>query len=556
MLPRLRACLLGALIVASGPAWPPASLPQAAGWTGEAMAQTRSSGGYSRPSSRGLGSSRSYGRTPSYRGPVVVPRTPSTSGGYGRPAGPPAGGTGRRPSTDLRPGGSAWDRGYSQRQSAEALDRMRQQRAPVPQPTPQPVPQPAPGVGGGAQPDPGWWRRGGTLGGGAPVGRNGGWYRDRGWSPGGVPGVGSSFGQRSFGLWDGVFLWFLLNNLSRPGATDFFHNHRDDPGYREFRGEAERRAQEDPALRQRLDQLDRQLADRQDQPRDPTYLPPEVPPDVALAPRDDARTPTTGAAAEDGGGFGLIWPVVLVGGGLLLFRMRRQRAARPAPGPAGTGGAAGRGDAAGGGGAAGPGGDFSVAPAFRVGMTVTCDPTPFLLAGDVLKAPPPAAGRTSIEAVGRIREGQEELTRLYLPGQRSFLQIYVDPSGTIQDCRYFAIIDEVVPADEAEWALWLAPQEGMIGWPEFQTRDGRTYARHWAPGPGPVEPRAMPEAIEELGGTRQRQAQAMLYAAPTGAAAPAPQVEYILVAAVEEAGRAWVEIRAGIDINPASLALA
>jgi hypothetical protein len=48
----------------------------------------------------------------------------------------------------------------------------------------------------------------------------------------------------------------------------------------------------------------------------------------------------------------------------------------------------------------------------------------------------------------------------------------------------------------------------------------------------------------------------MLYAAPTGAAAPAPATEYILVAAVEAEGRAWVEIRAGIDINPATLSLA
>ncbi|MGK7871066.1 DUF2491 family protein [Falsiroseomonas sp. E2-1-a20] len=349
-----------------------------------------------------------------------------------------------------------------------------------------------------------------------------------------------------------MFLAFLLNNLSRPGATDFFHNHRDDAGTREFRAEAARQAQQDPALRQRLDELDRRLAERQDQPRDPSYLPPDVPPDVALAPRDDARTPTI-SVAEEAGGFGLILPVILVGGGLLLFRMRRQRAAQPAPDPAGTiprTGSA-RPPAP-----AGRGGDFSAAPSFRVGMTVTCDPTPFLLAGDTLKVPPPTVGRTSIEAVGRIREGQEELTRLYLPGQRSFFQIYVDASGTVQDCRYFAIIDEVVPADEAEWALWLAPQEGMIGWPEFQIKDGKTYARHWAPGAGPVEPRAMPEAIEELGGTRQRQAQAMLYAAPTGAAAPAPQAEYILVVAVEEAGRAWVEIRAGIDINPTSLALA
>ena len=48
----------------------------------------------------------------------------------------------------------------------------------------------------------------------------------------------------------------------------------------------------------------------------------------------------------------------------------------------------------------------------------------------------------------------------------------------------------------------------------------------------------------------------MLYAAPTGLADPAPHTEYILVSAVEAGGRAWVEIAAGIDVNPAMLSLA
>jgi hypothetical protein len=49
--------------------------------------------------------------------------------------------------------------------------------------------------------------------------------------------------------------------------------------------------------------------------------------------------------------------------------------------------------------------------------------------------------------------------------------------------------------------------------------------------------------------------QAMLYAAATGVAPPAPASEYVLVAAVDDAGQAWVEIHAGIDVNPASLTL-
>ena len=530
---RLRACLFGLLLLQSGLAWP-FGVMLAGGTATEALAQARSSGGYARPRSGG------YGRTPSFGGPRVAPRTPSTSGGYGRPA-LPGPGTARRPSVNAPlPGtGSAWDRSYSQERSAEALNRLRRQQDAARQQRQPPPSQPAP------QADPGWWRRGGSAGGGyadgTRMGRNGGWYGDRGWSPGGIPGIG----RRSFGLWDGVFLWFLLNNLGRPGSADFFHNHQDDPGYREWRAEAERQAQDNAALRQRLDELDRRLAERRDEPRDPNYLPPDVPAEIALAPQADARTPSTEAA--EGGS--LNWLLLLGGVGVFAWlAWRRRQTTRPPPGPTSRPAPA-----------SGSTPDFSAAPRFRVGMTITCDPTPFLLGGDALKVPPPAFARTdprvSVQAVGRIREGNDELARLYLPDGRSLFQIHLDPRGQVDECRYFAVIDEVAPADAAEWGVWLEPQQGLIGWPEFQTKDGRIYARLWAPGPNPVPPRAMVEAIEGLGGTRQVRIQAMLYAAPTGAAAPAPETEYILVSALEEGSRAWVEIRAGIDINPASLAL-
>ncbi len=480
---RLLIGILGLVLLATGPG--------AISLVPDAMAQMRSSGGYSRPG----GSARSggsYARTPSFGSSRIAPRTPSSSGGYGRPS-LPGGAYPRRPSVGS---GSAWDRSYSRERSGDALSRMRaqqqqaqqqqsqqrqaQQDAQRPQRQP-PLPP--------AQADGGWWRGGARTPPIGPMpgyrtGRNGGWYTDRGWSPQGFPGM-----QRSFGLWDGVFLSFLLSNLGRAGSTDFFHNHRDDPGYRDFRAEAESRAQADPEIRRQLDELDRRLAERQDQPRDPNYLPPDVPPEVATAPRMDTRTPAA-PPAEEGGG--LPW-LILLGAGSI-------------------------------------------------------------------KLPPPAVAqgnaRVSVQAVGRIREGSEELTRLYLPDGRSFFQIYLDARGEVGECRYFAILDEVAPADEAEWGAWLDPQQGMIGWPEFQTQDGKLYARHWSPGADPVPPRPMPEAIETLEGTRQRQQQAMLYAAETGLAAPAPQVEYILVSAVEEGGRAWVEIRAGIDISPTSLSLA
>ena len=118
------------------------------------------------------------------------------------------------------------------------------------------------------------------------------------------------------------------------------------------------------------------------------------------------------------------------------------------------------------------------------------------------------------------------------------------------------MIDEITPADTQEWGAWLDPAEGMIGWPDFQTKDGKSYTRVWSPGQSRTAPRELTETIQGTAGTRTVQNLTMLYAAPTGAAVPAPQTEYILVQAVEDGSRASVQISAGLDINPATLQLA
>jgi hypothetical protein len=96
----------------------------------------------------------------------------------------------------------------------------------------------------------------------------------------------------------------------------------------------------------------------------------------------------------------------------------------------------------------------------------------------------------------------------------------------------------------------------MIGWPDFQTKDGKTYARQWAPGDSRVSPQQFTEMIEGLQGTRTVKSLVMLYAAPTGLADPAPPAEYIMVSARQDGARAWVDISAGVDINPVTLQLA
>ena len=499
-----------------------------------AAAWARSSGGYSRPGG-------SSGRTPSFGGGGSY-RTPSTSGGYSRPS--------ESYAPSYRAPQSAGDRSFSEERSGSAFDSYRRQqesprtpsfdtsRPPTPQLPRHWGPQPRTPDGRYAS-----WDTAPSV----P-----GWYGNRGWaSP--VPGY---FGAgRSFGSWDGFFLGMLLSNLSRPGNVDWFHNNQDDPGYRQWRAEADRAAAENAELRARLDELDRRLAEKSGDARTPGTLPPEVPAEVAGA--APTRTPSTGVPGPGGHG-NLVWVLAVVGagaGGIGYLAWQRR--------PAGATGVSSPPDTKIG--AAGAmlrhklSGEAYRPDKFRVGMTIALDPTPFILAGEHIKLQQPAgtgSGQVSVSAVGQVTSGNTRLTRLYLADERSMVQLHLDAAGDPDECRLFGVIDEVTPTDPGEWAAWLDPKEGMIGWTQFQTKDGRTYDRVWAPGASMVSPRVISETIESLAGTRVVTSRAMLYAAASGVADPGPATEYVLVEARQDGSRAWVEVRSGIDLNPVTLQLA
>jgi hypothetical protein len=316
-----------------------------------------------------------------------------------------------------------------------------------------------------------------------------------------------------------VALWAALNSLSSPSSVQYFHNYQTDPGYMQWRREADREAGHNPTVAAKLDQLDTQLAQMEGQPRNPSTASP-----AQTSPR---------------GGSGFIWPVLFIGIViLLLLWLWRRRMSHPATA------------------AAVPGLTGSAATRFRVGMTMPVDPSPFLLAAGLTKVQPPeGSGMISVEVVGLLREGNVLLHRLYLPGGKAFFQLHLGADGQPDECRYFSRLDEVTPADNQEWGLWLDPAEGMIGWPSFQTKDGKVYGRVWAPGNSRVPPRKMEETLQYVDHVEQRQLQMMLYGGRTGGTPPASETEYILVSAIEATGQAWVEIDAGIDINPAGLTL-
>jgi len=505
--------------------WFPLLLALAACVAAPAAGFARSSGGYSR--SGGATRTPSFGGWGSGGGGY---RTPSTSGGYSRPsqsyARPPAYATPQSPG----------DRSFSEGRSGAALgnyrtqqDNARRSREYAPPPAQQ---VPYGQYGTARAPD------------------RSGWFNDRGWS---TPSQASFGGNRSFGAWNGFFLGALLSNLGRSGSGDWFHNNQNDPGYQQWRAEADRQAQDNTELRGRLAELDRQLAEREGQPRTPGGLPPDVPADVAKAP------PTwTPSVSGQGGGSAWVWVVLAGGVGGIAYLAWQRRSPAKGGSPMSSTPRSGLG-AVGGLLRHRLSGESYTPSKFRVGMTLALDPTPFILAAGSIKLPQPGgtgSSQVSVSAVGRVTSGDTQLVRLYLPDNSSLVQLHLDPAGDPDECRLFGIIDEVTPTDPSEWGAWLDPNEGMIGWPAFQTKDGKTYSRVWAPGDTRVSPRSLNETIEGLSGVRTVQSQAMLYAAPTGGVDPAPTTEYIMVAALQDGGRAWVEIRAGIDLNPATLQLA
>jgi len=88
----------------------------------------------------------------------------------------------------------------------------------------------------------------------------------------------------SFGMWDTIFLYSMLNNMnSNNHAAQFAHHQQRDPGYQQWRQEAEVLAKDNADLRKQLVALDAQSAKFAGTPVDPSKLPDGVDADIALA---------------------------------------------------------------------------------------------------------------------------------------------------------------------------------------------------------------------------------------------------------------------------------
>ncbi|MFY8106164.1 MAG: DUF2491 family protein [Elstera sp.] len=473
-------------------------------WSETAEARSRS-GGYSR--------SGSSARTPSFSG------SKSGSSGYSRPSTAPS-------APSRTPSLSSSDRDASRAASRQGLSDFQSRQAPS-------APSGSvPNAGGG-------FSSGGTnsytTGSGLRIPRQTPAYQNS------VPPYYA--GPSRFGMMDAALLFFMMNSLSNPSHAAFFHNRAEDPSYLAWRAEADKLAQTDPEMKAKLAEIDKTIAAQAGKPRDPNYLPPDV-------------------KAEESGGFGFGWVIVLlvVGGAVYWFILRRRN--QPA--------AAGESDM--GSTPFGLGKNIlknkvsSKTPYrpdyLRLGMGLTLDPSSFILLGPTSPVPPPAygGGPVSVTAISTLtgeKDSATAPTRAWLTiSDTSFVEVAMTAQGAPENARYFAKIDEVFPANADEWAFWLAEEDGMIGWPEFQTKAGHTYARQWLPGDNRIAPRRLTETREQPDGVMERTVSAMLYARDTGLKAPAPAAEYLLVFASETPDEAWVELYLGIDLPLSSLGLA
>jgi TRAP transporter TAXI family solute receptor len=88
----------------------------------------------------------------------------------------------------------------------------------------------------------------------------------------------------SFGLFNTLFLFWMLDHMSDRSVAAAAYNHQNDPGFKQWRAEVETQAKDNAELKAKLAEMDKQIKAMEGTPKDPGYLPPGVPVEAALAP--------------------------------------------------------------------------------------------------------------------------------------------------------------------------------------------------------------------------------------------------------------------------------
>lgn len=104
-------------------------------------------------------------------------------------------------------------------------------------------------------------------------------YETYGWAP--APWVYGLYPR--YGLYDTMFLAFMLDHIAEQEYAMMYYNHMQEEEFMMWRQEMDNLAMENGELSERLAMMDQQVASLQGTPRDPAYVPQDAQ-DVALSP--------------------------------------------------------------------------------------------------------------------------------------------------------------------------------------------------------------------------------------------------------------------------------
>lgn len=93
-----------------------------------------------------------------------------------------------------------------------------------------------------------------------------------------------------FGIFNTLFLFWMLDHMSDKSVAAAAYNHQNDPGFKQWRDEVEKQAKDNADLKAKLGEMDKQIKSMEGTPKNPGYLPPGVPVEAALSPAALAKS--------------------------------------------------------------------------------------------------------------------------------------------------------------------------------------------------------------------------------------------------------------------------
>ena len=119
------------------------------------------------------------------------------------------------------------------------------------------------------------------------------------------------YSSPSFGMWDGMFLWFMLDHINDRQYANMYYNQQNNEDMKAWRREADRLARDNAELRAKLNNLDAETGKLKAQGAviDPSYVPPDAQ-DMALSAKVVEENASK-IAAVNTKKEPLVWPWVL-----------------------------------------------------------------------------------------------------------------------------------------------------------------------------------------------------------------------------------------------------